>query len=148
VDNQIRDSKTYILDFILEVLCVIAVLHQHHYVFLIFEVVVEFDYILMLEHVLDNAFLLRLPQLVLTEQFVFLYHLFDDILQWITFVIGCGGTYLFFVSTCSVDEGDDGGGQPHLVDLFHLLKLGEASVLTRIELDVEHLAPPQLRRGV
>lgn len=74
------DINTYVFYFVLEVFGVISVFHEHHEVLIVLEVIVELDDVLMLHYVLDAAFLLSLPYLILVQEHLFLNQLFHDLL--------------------------------------------------------------------
>ena len=71
---------TYVFNFMLEVLGVISVLHEHHKVLIILEIIVKLNDVLVLHNVLDVALLLSLHNLILVQKHLFLNELFHDLL--------------------------------------------------------------------
>ena len=69
---------TYVFNFMLEVLGVISVLHEHHKVLIILEIIVKLNDVLVLHNVLDVALLLSLHNLILVQKHLFLNELFHE----------------------------------------------------------------------
>ena len=72
----------YIFNFVFKILRIVAILHEHYYVLLIFKIIVELNNVFVFEHALNHAFLVRLPQLVFTKKFVLLDDFFYDVLYY------------------------------------------------------------------
>jgi len=109
----------------LEVLGVISVLHEHHKVLIILEIIIKLNDVLVLHYVLDVALLLSLHNLILVQKHLFLNELFHDL--------------LITPLTDTLDQRYYRGRQFHRVNLVHLFVLGQHAVLTRVKLYVENV---------
>jgi hypothetical protein len=70
---ETRVFKSYIFYFILKIIGIVAIFHQKHEFLFTFRVVIELDYIFMIELGMNGALVTRILMLCLTNEFIFLY---------------------------------------------------------------------------